>query len=100
MASRSFIVTPQGTLERMPAPIVADKSTKKRTDDMKIVYPKSVSDSIQARLRSSTKYMQNNTANSLNIRDYTEGGRGARKEKPELRSEGGRVSYNLRMQFA
>ena len=98
-APRSFIVTAQGTLERMPAPIVADNSTKKRTEDMKIVFPKTVSDSFAMKLRSTPKYMQNNTANSLNIRDYVEAARTGKKERQPPRQAGDRVSFHLRMQL-
>jgi len=98
MSGRSFIVTTNGTLERMPAPIVADSSSKKRSDDMKIVIPKAATDIIQARLRSSTKYVQNNTANSLNIRDYIDGQSLKRKEREESKVTE-RISYNLRQQW-
>lgn len=100
VAPRSFVVTSNGTLERMPAPIQAEMGAAKRkaSDDMKIVIPKSTSDNISARLRSTGKYQQNNTANSLNIRDYIEPHEVKRKERNELKATE-RISFNLHAQM-
>lgn len=100
VAPRSFVVTSNGTLERMPAPIQAETGAAKRkaSDDMKIVIPKSTSDNISARLRSTGKYQQNNTANSLNIRDYIEPHEVKRKERNELKATE-RISFNLHAQM-
>lgn len=70
--SRSYIVTSQGTLERMPAPIQAEEG-KMSASTMRIVVPESSRANILARQRGGGKqYVHNNTANSLNLRDYVE----------------------------
>jgi hypothetical protein len=66
---RSFVVTNTGTIERM---IQGSLSTHHTTLNMKVVIPKTSSDAMKAHLTCNAKYTQSSTANSVNLRDFTE----------------------------
>lgn len=98
MSHRAFIVSPLGTLERMPAPMSvagASAGAKNESDDMKIIIPKVASDNFREKLQVSNKYIQNNVSNSLNIRDYVETRSTARHRETHA-ADKPRHSYNLK----
>lgn len=72
MSARAYLVSPSGTLERMPPPLTVSSSSHNKDDKMKIIIPKVAMDNFREKLQVSGKYVQNNEANSLNIRDYVE----------------------------
>ena len=99
MSHRAFIVSPQGTLERMPAPLsVAGTSSSgpRESDDMKIIIPKVASDNFKEKLQLRSKYVQNNISNSLNIRDYVETRSTSTRHKESVHTDKSRHSYNLK----
>lgn len=95
MSHRSYIVSTQGSMERMPTPILAEPNRGK-IERMKIVIPASTQSTFQARLKTNGKYIQNNTANSLNIRDYTEYHVKSSERSSKTLGDENRHSYSLK----
>ena len=72
-AGRSYLVTPHGCLERVVQKRMAGKKIEKNEDhSLKIIFPKTSSESIQHKMLYRGKHKQVEPITSLHLRDHVE----------------------------
>jgi hypothetical protein len=72
-AGRSYLVTPHGTLERVVQKRMAGKQVGKDEEhELKVIFPKTSSESIQHKMLYRGKHKQVEPITSLHMRDHVE----------------------------
>ncbi len=72
-SGRAYIVTPFGTLERVVQKRMAGKQLNKDDEhDLKIIFPKTSSDSIKHKMLFKGRYKNVEPTTSLNLRDHAD----------------------------
>ena len=71
-AGRSYLVTPHGTLERVVQKRMAGKQAEREDRELKIIFPKTSSESITHKMLYRGKHKQVEPITSLHLRDHVE----------------------------
>ena len=90
---RSYVVTPQGTLERMVGKRIAGaQGQEEHKRSLKVIFPKASAESIMRKEQFKGKYIQIEPFNSMCLRDHVESNSKSYKSE---NSHGQIKSFNL-----
>jgi hypothetical protein len=93
---RSYVVTQQGTLERMVGKRIMGTALSEDDDKrtLKVIFPKASAESIARHAQFRGKYIQTEPFNSMHLRDHVEAN--AKSYRSESTHTGSQKSFSLR----